>query len=47
MEPPSEIQIRYTGRGIDVVTMNLVPEVISAREIGACYATLELVSNHD
>ena len=26
--------------------MNLVPEVIFAREIGACYATLQLVSNY-
>jgi purine nucleoside phosphorylase len=32
--------------GIDVVTMNLVPEVLFAREIGACYAALELVSNY-
>lgn len=46
LESPSEIEIRYTGRGIDVVTMNLVPEVIFAREIGACYATLQLVSNY-
>jgi 5'-methylthioadenosine phosphorylase len=46
LESPSEIRVRYTDRGIDVVTMNLVPEVFFAREIGACYATLELVSNH-
>jgi 5'-methylthioadenosine phosphorylase len=26
--------------------MNLVPEVFFAREIGACYAALELVSNY-
>jgi len=25
--------------------MNLIPEVFFAREIGACYAALELVSN--
>jgi 5'-methylthioadenosine phosphorylase len=46
LESPSEIRVRYTDRGIDVVTMNLVPEVFFAREIGACYAALELVSNH-
>ena len=46
LESPSEIQIRYTNAGIDVVTMNLVPEVFFAREIGACYAALELVSNY-
>ncbi len=46
LESPSEIRIRYTDAGIDVVTMNLVPEVLFAREIGACYAALELVSNY-
>jgi len=46
LESPSEIRIRYTERGIDVVTMNLVPEVFFAREIGACYAALEVVSNY-
>ncbi|MFQ6053507.1 MAG: hypothetical protein ACE5OO_04665 [Candidatus Bathyarchaeia archaeon] len=46
LESPSEIRIRYTEAGIDVVTMNLVPEVLFAREIGACYAALELVSNY-
>jgi len=46
LESPSEIKIRYTERGIDVVTMNLVPEVYFSREIGACYAALELVSNY-
>lgn len=46
LESPSEILIRYTSRGIDIVTMNLIPEVIFAREIGACYATLQLVSNY-
>ena len=46
LESPSEIRFRYTNQGIDVVTMNLVPEVFFAREIGACYATLELVSNY-
>ncbi len=46
LESPSEIGIRYTSQGIDVVTMNLVPEVYFAREIGACYAALELVSNY-
>ena len=46
LESPSEIRLRYTDAGIDVVTMNLVPEVFFAREIGACYAVLELVSNY-
>jgi 5'-methylthioadenosine phosphorylase len=46
LESPAEIQLRYTRLGIDVVTMNLVPEVFFAREIGACYAALELVSNY-
>ena len=46
LESPSEIRIRYTNQGIDVVTMNLVPEVFFAREIGACYAALEVVSNY-
>jgi 5'-methylthioadenosine phosphorylase len=46
LESPSDIRLRYTSRGIDVVTMNLVPEVVFAREIGACYAALELVSNY-
>ena len=46
LESPSEIRIRYSTQGIDVVTMNLVPEVFFAREIGACYAALELVSNY-
>ncbi|MGD2201739.1 MAG: MTAP family purine nucleoside phosphorylase [Candidatus Bathyarchaeota archaeon] len=46
LESPSEIRLRYTEQGIDVVTMNLVPEVFFAREIGACYAALELVSNY-
>jgi 5'-methylthioadenosine phosphorylase len=46
LESPSEIRLRYTNQGIDVVTMNLVPEVFFARELGACYAALELVSNY-
>jgi 5'-methylthioadenosine phosphorylase len=46
LESPSDIRLRYTSRGIDIVTMNLVPEVVFAREIGACYAALELVSNY-
>ena len=44
LESPSEIRLRYSNLGIDVVSMNLVPEVFFAREIGACYAALELVS---
>jgi 5'-methylthioadenosine phosphorylase len=46
LESPSEIKLRYAERGIDVVTMNLVPEVFFAREMGACYATLQLVTNY-
>ncbi|UCD46042.1 MAG: MTAP family purine nucleoside phosphorylase [Candidatus Bathyarchaeota archaeon] len=46
LESPSEIRKRYADEGLDVVTMNLVPEVFFAREIGACYAALELVSNY-
>ena len=46
LESPSEIRFRYTNTGIDIVTMNLIPEVFFAREIGACYAALELVSNY-
>lgn len=46
LESPSEIKLRYTNQGIDIVTMNLVPEVFFSREIGSCYAALELVSNY-
>jgi 5'-methylthioadenosine phosphorylase len=46
LESPAEIRLRWQNLGIDIVTMNLVPEVIFAREIGACYAALELVSNY-
>jgi 5'-methylthioadenosine phosphorylase len=46
LESPAEIRLRWQNMGIDVVTMNLVPEVFFAREIGACYAALELVSNY-
>jgi 5'-methylthioadenosine phosphorylase len=46
LESPDEIRIRYTNLGIDVVTMNLVPEIYFSREIGACYACVEVVSNY-
>lgn len=46
LESPAEIRLRWQNMGTDIVTMNLVPEVFFAREIGACYATLELVSNY-
>ncbi|MBN2334145.1 MTAP family purine nucleoside phosphorylase [Candidatus Bathyarchaeota archaeon] len=46
LESPAEIRLRWQNLGIDIVTMNLVPEVFFAREIGACYAALELVSNY-
>ncbi|MCW4051422.1 MAG: MTAP family purine nucleoside phosphorylase [Candidatus Bathyarchaeota archaeon] len=46
LESPAEIRLRWQNLGIDIVTMNLVPEVFFARELGACYAALELVSNY-
>jgi len=46
LESPAEIRLRYQNLGIDIVTMNFVPEVFFAREIGACYAAIELVSNY-
>jgi purine nucleoside phosphorylase len=46
LESPDDIRIRYTNAGIDVVTMNLVPEIYFSREIGACYACVEVVSNY-
>ena len=46
LESPAEIRVRWQNMGLDIVTMNLVPEVFFAREIGACYAALELVSNY-
>ena len=46
LESPSEIRLRYQNLGIDIVTMNFVPEVFFARELGMCYAAVELVSNY-
>jgi 5'-methylthioadenosine phosphorylase len=46
LESPAEIRLRWQNMGIDIVTMNFVPEVFFAREIGACYAALEVVSNY-
>jgi len=46
LESPEEIKLRYSNVGIDVVTMNLIPEILFAREIGACYACVEVVSNY-
>ena len=46
LESPAEIRLRWQNLGIDVATMNFVPEVFFAREIGACYAAIELVSNY-
>ena len=46
LESPAEIKLMYQNLGIDIVTMNFVPEVFFAREIGACYAAIELVSNY-
>lgn len=46
LESPAEIRLRWQNAGVDIVTMNMVPEVFFAREIGACYAALELVSNY-
>lgn len=46
LESPAEIRLRWQNRGMDIVTMNFVPEVFFSREIGACYAAIELVSNY-
>lgn len=46
LESPDEVKFRWVNAGLDIVTMNMVPEVFFAREIGACYATLEVVSNY-
>ena len=46
LESPAEIRLRYQNLGIDIVTMNFVPEVFFARELGMCYAAIELVSNY-
>ncbi len=46
LESPAEIRLRYQNLGIDIVTMNFVPEVFFARELGMCYAAVELVSNY-
>lgn len=44
-ETPAEIQA-YAGWGADVVGMTGVPEVVLARELGICYASLCLVTNY-
>jgi len=46
LESPAEIRLRWQNLGIDIVTMNFVPEVFFARELGMCYAAIELVSNY-
>ena len=46
LESPAEIRLRYQNLGIDIVTMKFVPEVFFARELGMCYAAIELVSNY-
>jgi 5'-methylthioadenosine phosphorylase len=43
-ETPAEIRA-YAGWGGDLVGMTGVPEVVLAREVGMCYATLCLVTN--
>jgi len=46
LESPAEIRLRWQNLGINIVTMNFVPEVFFARELGMCYAAIELVSNY-
>jgi 5'-methylthioadenosine phosphorylase len=43
-ETPAEIRA-YAAWGADVVGMTGVPEVVLARELGMCYATICLVTN--
>ncbi len=40
LESPAEIRLRWQNLGIDIVTMNFVPEVFFARELGMCYAAI-------
>lgn len=44
-ESPAEIAI-YRQWGADIVGQSLAPEVYLAREIGACYASINLVVNY-
>ncbi|MBC9784823.1 MTAP family purine nucleoside phosphorylase [Heliobacterium chlorum] len=44
-ESPAEVQY-YRMAGGDVIGQSVAPEVYLAREIGACYARLELVVNY-
>ncbi|QGG47120.1 MTAP family purine nucleoside phosphorylase [Heliorestis convoluta] len=44
-ESPAEVQ-HYRMAGGDVIGQSVAPEVYLAREIGACYARLELVVNY-
>lgn len=43
-ETPAEIRM-YAKLGGDLVGMTNVPEVVLAREIGICYATISMVTN--
>lgn len=43
-ETPAEIRF-YTQIGGDVVGMTTVPEVVLAKELGICYATVAMVTN--
>lgn len=43
-ETPAEIRM-FAGLGGDVVGMTNVPEVVLAREVGICYATVSMVTN--
>jgi 5'-methylthioadenosine phosphorylase len=44
-ETPAEIKM-YQHLGGDLVGMTNVPEVVLAREIGICYATIAIVTNY-
>ncbi|UNC92439.1 S-methyl-5'-thioadenosine phosphorylase [Candidatus Contubernalis alkaliaceticus] len=44
-ETPAEIKM-FRSWGGDVVGMTNVPEVVLAREVGLCYATVTLVTNY-
>ena len=43
-ETPAEIRM-FQGFGADVVGMTSVPEVVLARELGMCYASIGMVTN--
>lgn len=44
-ESPAEIRA-FSAMGADIIGQSMVPEVYLARDIGACYASLQLVVNY-